>query len=100
MESNKSIEIRVTSKFEKWLKRIKDSRAKGQILAKLEYLRWSGNLTILKPIRNGLFELRIHEGQGYRVYITIINGQVVVLVGGGTKSTQPNDIKEFLKDIS
>lgn len=94
---SENIEVLPTPKFSKWLSKLKDQKSKGLIASKLSYLQKSGNLSILKPLRNGISELRIHEGPGFRIYVTIINSKVVVLLSGGTKKSQDDDIKEAIK---
>jgi putative addiction module killer protein len=93
----KKVEVLPTPKFSKWFSKLKDQRAKGYITSKLDYLQQSGNLSILKPLRKGISELRIHEGQGFRIYVTVIDKKVIVLLSGGTKKTQEEDIKEAIK---
>lgn len=86
-----------TPKFTKWLAKLNDKRAKGFISAKLDQLEQNGNLNVLKPLRKGISELRIHEGQGYRIYVTVVDQKVVVLLSGGNKKSQDDDIKEAIR---
>ncbi|MEE6031124.1 MULTISPECIES: type II toxin-antitoxin system RelE/ParE family toxin [Avibacterium] len=95
------ISIKRTETFDKWLKNLKDQRAKIKILARLKRLSF-GNFGDVRPIGEGLSELRITEGKGYRVYLKNHNGEWVILLCGGDKSTQSNDIlkaKQLAKEL-
>ena len=77
--------------FLEWLNKVKDFRAKAKIHARITLLK-VGHLGDSKSLRKGLFELRINEGKGYRIYFTNIdNGKLLIL--GGNKATQIKDIK-------
>ena len=71
--------------------KLKDIKAKARILSRLSRAE-NGNLGDAKSIGNGLFELRIDYGPGYRIYYTIIGRQIVFLINGGDKSSQQKDI--------
>ncbi|MDH5388745.1 MAG: type II toxin-antitoxin system RelE/ParE family toxin [Gammaproteobacteria bacterium] len=77
--------------FDSWLKGLKDQRAKTKILVRLDRLSL-GNFGDTKSIDEGVFELRINEGKGYRVYFGRKGGEIVLLLCGGNKSTQQKDI--------
>lgn len=68
-------------------------RAKAKINARIKRLQF-GNFGDIKSVNDGIFELRIDEGQGYRVYLKNQNGVLVILLCGGDKSTQEKDIKQ------
>ena len=87
------IEIRRTLEVEKWLKSLKDRMAKAKILMRIERME-EGNFGDVEAIGNGLSELRIHQGKGYRLYFGNKNNQVILLLCGGDKSTQQEDIKK------
>ena len=85
------IEIRETELFSDWLKALKDARAKAKIAARIRRLAM-GNPGDVEPIGNGLSELRIHHGPGYRVYFQQRGDVLIILLCGGTKGTQLKDI--------
>ncbi|UIN02539.1 type II toxin-antitoxin system RelE/ParE family toxin [Yersinia ruckeri] len=87
------IEIRRTLEVEKWLKSLKDRMAKAKILMRIERME-EGHFGDVEAIGNGLSELRIHQGKGYRLYFGNKNNQVILLLCGGDKSTQQEDIKK------
>ena len=90
------IEIRKTATFAKWLDGLHDIRARARILARIERLA-SGNPGDVKPVGEGVSELRIDFGPGYRVYFKKQGRKVIILLAGGDKSTQTKDIKTALR---
>ena len=90
------IEIRKTEIFAKWLDGLHDIHARARILARIERLA-AGNPGDVKPVGEGVSELRIGYGPGYRVYYKKHGQQVVILLAGGDKSTQTKDIKTALR---
>ena len=86
------MEVVYTEAFERWLKRLRDLRAKVSILSRLERIE-DGNFGDHKSVGGGVSELRVNVGQGYRVYYTVRRTTVVVLLCGGTKSSQRRDIE-------
>lgn len=87
------VELIKTKSFDKWLKGLRDRRAVVRITARLDRLV-SGNPGDVEPVGEGVSELRIHYGAGYRVYY-IQQGQVlIILLCGGNKSTQQKDIEK------
>ncbi len=94
-------QLQQTDVFEKWLAGLEDREAKARILARLDAVRL-GNLGDSKGIGGPLRELRVHVGPGYRLYFTQRQSVVILLLCGGSKSTQARDIeraKRLLKDI-
>ena len=89
-------QVQQTDVFSKWLSRLKDRRGIAKILAKVESLR-QGNTGDSKSLGSGLHELRIHFGPGYRIYYTRKSGVVVLLICGGSKSSQGKDIAHARK---
>ncbi|EGY32823.1 addiction module killer protein [Aggregatibacter actinomycetemcomitans serotype e str. SC1083] len=75
------------------MKKLKNLRAKAKINARIKRLQF-GNFGDLKSVNDGIFEMRIDEGQGYRIYLKNQNGILVILLCGGDKSTQEKDIKK------
>lgn len=87
------IEIRQTEQVKKWLKALKDSTAKAKILIRIERMK-EGNFGDVNSIGDGYSELKIHQGKGYRVYFANRNNQIILLLCGGDKTTQQDDIKK------
>ena len=90
------IEIRKTEHFAKWIDSLEDIRTRARILARIERLA-TGNPGDVKAVGEGISELRIDYGPGYRVYYTQHGRSVVILLAGGDKSTQARDIKTALR---
>ena len=93
---NMNYEVRQTKEFSKWLKKLKDALAKVAIVSRLDRIK-EGNFGDSKSVGSGVFELRVDVGKGYRVYFTNKNNRVVILLVGGDKSTQEEDIKTAKK---
>lgn len=85
-------EIRKTDNFAQWIDGLQDIRARARILVRIERLK-AGNPGDVKPVGEGISELRIDYGPGYRVYFKRIGQKVIILLAGGDKKTQPKDIK-------
>lgn len=83
-------EVRQTEAFSDWLRGLADVRAKARIGARIDRLA-HGNPGDVAPVGEGVSELRIHFGPGYRVYF-VSRGPVVTLLCGGDKSNQAKDI--------
>ena len=90
------IEVRKTEVFSKWIDTLNDIRARARILVRIERLA-AGNPGDVKPVGEGVSELRINYGPGYRVYYKKHGRQVVILLAGGDKRTQSKDIKTALR---
>jgi putative addiction module killer protein len=86
------IEIRKTEIFAKWIDGLRDIRARARILVRIERLG-SENPGDVKPVGEGVSELRINYGPGYRVYYKKQGERLVILLAGGDKSSQSKDIK-------
>ena len=86
------IEVRQTNQFSNWLSRLRDRRAKAKITVRIERLAF-GNPGDVEPVGNGVSELRVHYGAGYRVYFVKRGNMLIILLCGGDKSTQSKDIK-------
>jgi putative addiction module killer protein len=84
--------VEKTDEFDKWLKKLKDNRAKAKILFRIQRIEEHGNFGDCEPVGQGLSELRIHYGKGYRVYLKDVDGRIVLLINGGDKSSQQKDI--------
>jgi putative addiction module killer protein len=90
------IEMRKTELFGQWLDSLRDLRARARVQARLERLA-RGNPGDVKPVGEGVSELRINYGPGYRVYFTQRGSDLVVLLAGGDKRTQAADIRTALR---
>jgi putative addiction module killer protein len=90
------IEIRKTQIFSEWIDGLRDIHARARILVRIERLA-VGNPGDVRPVGEGVSELRIDHGPGYRVYYKKQGQAVVVLLAGGDKSTQARDIKIALR---
>ena len=90
------VEIRKTENFAKWIDELHDMRARARILVRIERLA-AGNPGDVKAVGEGVSELRIDCGSGYRVYYKKHGQKVVILLVGGDKSTQAKDIKTALR---
>ena len=86
------IEILRTEAFIDWLDGLRDSQAVAKIATRLKRVA-EGNFGDCAPVGEGVSELRIHYGPGYRVYFVRRGSAVVVVLGGGDKSTQDRDIE-------
>ena len=90
------IEVRETEVFSEWLSGLRDARAKAEIARRVRRLAL-GNTGDVKPVGEGVSELRIHYGPGYRVYYRQRGSLLIVLLCGGDKSSQTKDITLALK---
>lgn len=79
--------------FTEWLYGLKDMMGRKRILARLSRLK-QGNFGDCEPVGEGVSELRLFFGAGYRVYFGVHNHHIVVLLCGGDKKSQSNDIKQ------
>ena len=87
------IEVRQTERFRKWLTGLRDERARARILKRLERAA-GGNLGDVAPVGEGVSEMRIFHGPGYRVYFVQRGSELILLLCGGDKSTQDSDIEQ------
>lgn len=86
------IEVRKTEVFAKWIDELQDIRARARILVRIERLS-AGNPGDVKSVGEGVSEMRIDYGPGYRVYYKQQGSKVVILLAGGDKQSQAKDIK-------
>jgi len=86
------IEFKQTETFRKWRTRLKDERARAMIASRLDRLAF-GNAGDVRPVGQGISELRIDHGPGYRVYFLRRGEEMIILLCGGDKDTQANDIR-------
>ena len=100
MEIRRYLSVSGRDIFGEWLAGLKDIRTRAKIVARIDRLT-AGNFGDSKALRDGLFELRVNWGPGFRVYYALVGKACVLLLCGGDKSKQLSDIKralEFLKD--
>ena len=86
------IDFNETIEFVQWLEAVRDPFAKVRVVKRIRMAE-SGNFGDCEPVGDGVSEMRIHYGPGYRVYFTRRNKAVYLLLVGGDKSTQSRDIK-------
>ena len=89
-------EIRKTETYARWLDGLLDIHARARVQVRVERLA-AGNPGDVRPVGEGISEMRIDYGPGYRVYYTQRGREVVVLLAGGDKRTQVTDIKTALR---
>ena len=89
-------EVRKTEGYAKWLDSLRDARARARVLVRIERLA-AGNPGDVRPVGEGVSELRIDYGPGYRVYYKKQGRRIVVLLTGGDKRTQSDDVKTALR---
>lgn len=81
-----------TREYQDWFASLQDKQVKARILLRIDRLQ-DGNAGDAAPVGEGVSELRLHFGSGWRVYYTERNGQIIILLAGGNKSSQAKDIK-------
>lgn len=86
--------IEKTPEFDKWLKKLKDLKAKAKILFRIQKLEEDEHFGDCEPIGDGIRELKVNFAKGYRVYFKEKDGKIIVLLIGGDKSAQQRDIKK------
>jgi len=91
--------IETTATFLEWFDKLKDKTVKNKILARLSRIE-NGNFGDHKQLSSNLFELRFFFGSGFRIYYTLKNNQLVLLVKGGDKASQPKDIEKAKQILS
>ncbi len=89
------VEIRKTARFVQWLDSLRDLRARARVQVRIERLA-AGNSGDVEPVGEGVSELRISYGPGYRVYFKKHGQELILLLAGGDKSTQARDIRTAL----
>ncbi|MCL2066278.1 MAG: type II toxin-antitoxin system RelE/ParE family toxin [Treponema sp.] len=90
------MKIRKSSVYEKWIRGLRDRQARYRIIARIKRLE-NGNPGDVKPVGEGISEMRIDYGPGYRVYYKDTGREIIILLCGGDKRTQQEDIAEAKK---
>ncbi len=85
-------DIKQTPRFSRWLTKLKDLQGKIAIARRVERMR-KGNFGDFKSVGDNVAELRITKGPGYRVYYTVKEDEIIILLVGGDKSSQQKDIQ-------
>lgn len=88
--------VRQTDVFSKWLRKLRDEQARARIQIRIRRLSL-GNFGDVKPVGDGVSELRIDYGPGYRVYFQQVRNLVILLLVGGDKKTQDADLAKAKK---
>jgi putative addiction module killer protein len=88
--------IHTTENFDGWFAGLRDKQVARRIQARIDRAE-DGNFGDCEPVGEGISEMRIHYGPGYRVYFTQRGMEIVILLAGGDKSTQSKDIKTALE---
>lgn len=91
-----AMDTRKTEEFSKWLDGLNDIQARARVMVRIERLTM-GNPGDVKAVGEGILELRIHYGPGYRVYYKQRGSELVILLAGGDKGSQSRDIKIALR---
>ncbi len=87
--------IRQTPEFVAWLNGLKDPMTRGRLVRRLERAA-KGHLGDVKPVGEGVFEMRAFFGPGWRMYYTVREETLILMLGGGDKSTQRRDIERAI----
>ena len=90
------LEIKQTDTYRKWERKLRDQRGKALIAARIFRLA-NGLAGDVKPVGQGVCELHIHHGPGYRVYFKQRGNEIIILLCGGDKDTQQSDINTALR---
>ena len=85
--------VHTTQEFDRWLSRMRDAKGKARIVARIRSAEL-GNLGDTAPVGNGISEMRVHYGPGYRVYFKRRGKVLILLLLGGSKATQARDIQK------
>ncbi len=95
------MDVRQTRHFRDWFDALRDIRAKAQIARRIERAQ-AGNLGDVTPVGDGVNEMRVHSGPGYRVYFVRRRAEIIILLCGGNKGSQARDIetaKKMAKEV-
>jgi putative addiction module killer protein len=90
------IEIRETEAFSQWFSDLRDERARAKVLVRIRRLSL-GNPGDVQPVGEGVSEMRINYGPGYRVYFVQRGAELAILLGGGDKGSQARDIRRAIE---
>ncbi|MDE0556344.1 MAG: type II toxin-antitoxin system RelE/ParE family toxin [Candidatus Poribacteria bacterium] len=92
---SRNLQVHRTSRgrepFTEWFESIQDRKTQNRIEARLNSIKY-GNFGDCQSVGEGVFELRLHFGPGYRIYFSVVNNTIVLLLCGGDKTSQARDI--------
>ena len=91
------MEVRKTEEYDRWFGKIRDLRARAAINLRIKRIETTGNLGNYKVLADGLNELRIYYGPGYRIYFEKRGNKIILLLNAGDKSSQQRDIEKAKK---
>lgn len=86
--------IEKTEEFDKWLRKLKDLRAKAKVLFRIQKIETDEHFGDCEPVGDGIREIKINYAKGYRIYFVEKSGKIILLLIGGDKSTQQKDIRK------
>lgn len=86
--------IEKTAEFDKWLRKLKDLRAKAKVLFRIQKVETDEHFGDCEPVGDGIREIKINYAKGYRIYFVEKSGKIILLLIGGDKSTQQIDIRK------
>ncbi len=86
--------IEKTAEFDKWLRKLKDLRAKAKVLFRIQKVETDEHFGDCEPVGDGIREIKINYAKGYRIYFVEKSGKIILLLSGGDKSTQQKDIRK------
>lgn len=86
--------IEKTAEFDRWLRKLKDLRAKAKILFRIQRIESDAHFGDCRPVGEGISELRINYAKGYRIYFREKGDKIIILLVGGDKATQHEDIEK------
>ena len=92
LDNGMAIELAETDEFQRWFGRLRDDRALTRINLRLERIK-RGHFGDIRSVGDGVYEMRIHYGPGYRLYYIRDGATIVVLLCGGDKDSQVRDIQ-------
>ena len=92
--------IEKTVEFDKWLRKLKDLKAKAKILFRIQRIESDEHFGDCKPLGDGVQEIKINYAKGYRIYFHEKDGKIILLLIGGDKSNQRKDIEKAKKILS
>jgi len=85
--------IEKTIEFDKWIRKLKDLKAKSKILFRIQKIETDGHFGDSKSLGDGISELRVDFAKGYRIYYSEKEGKIILLLIGGEKASQQKDIR-------
>lgn len=86
--------IEKTNEFDRWLRKLKDLKAKSKVLFRIQKIEQDGHFGDHKFVGEGIREVRVNYAKGYRIYFKEKDRKIIILLVGGNKSSQTDDIKK------